>query len=75
MIRIDKETNGITVTIRCNTDMYMSMLKSLCGILASQNDDIVDGREVADVAMLLQDLIPSLDEMKELVKGVSHGKD
>lgn len=69
MIKIDPESKSVIVSIKHNPEMYMSMLKSLCGILASLDENNINGVEVTEVATLLGELLPDFDDMKELVKG------
>ncbi len=54
--------------MKYNPETYVSMLKSLCGILASLDEDNINGVEIAYVAMLLGELFPDFDDMRELVK-------
>lgn len=68
MIKIDPENKSVIVSIKYTPETYVSMLKSLCGILASLDEDNINGVEIAYVAMLLGELFPDFDDMRELVK-------
>lgn len=69
MAKIDPESKSVVVSLKHNPEMYVSMLKSLCGILASLDEDNINGVEITEVATLLGELLPDFDDMKELVKG------
>lgn len=69
MVKIDSESKSVVVCLKHNPEMYVSMLKSLCGILASLDEDNINGVEITEVATLLGELLPDFDDMKELVKG------
>lgn len=69
MVKIDPESKSVVVSLKHNPEMYVSMLKSLCGILASLDEDNINGVEITEVATLLGELLPDFDDMKELVKG------
>lgn len=69
MVKIDPESKSVVVSLKHNPEMYVSMLKSLCGILASLDEDSINGVEITKVATLLGELLPDFDDMKELVKG------
>lgn len=69
MVKIDSESKSVVVSLKHNPEMYVSMLKSLCGILASLDEDNINGVEITEVATLLGELLPDFDDMKELVKG------
>lgn len=70
MVQFDKEERKYTVELTGTVEDYLNVMRSLCTFLAYKDGGLVTDVDTYNVATLLCDMIPDLDDIKELSKNI-----